>query len=68
MKQFINEYLQTLASKVNMPYVNITLDVGAAINAYKYLWNNYVISNTVVIQPGDFHLMRENFKSYLFLE
>ena len=64
MKQFINEYLQTLASKANMPYVN----VGAVINAYKYLRNNYDISNTVVIQPGDFHLMRENFKSNLFLE
>ena len=36
MKQFINEYVQTLASKVNRPYANITLDVGAAINAYKY--------------------------------
>ena len=64
MKQFINEYLQSLASKVNMTYVN----VGAVINAYKYLRNNYDISNTVVIQPGDFHLMRENFKSNLFLE
>ena len=37
------EYLQTLASEVGMPYVNITLDVGAAINACKYLWNNYDI-------------------------
>ena len=24
---------------IYMPYVNITLDVGAAINAYKFLWN-----------------------------
>ena len=50
MKQFINEYLQTLATKVDMPHVNIMLDVGAAINVYKYLWNNYDIFNTVVIQ------------------
>ena len=62
------EYLQTLASKVGMSYVNITLDVGAAINAYKYLWNNYNIFNTVVIYFGDFHLMTENFKVNLFLE
>ena len=27
-------YLQQLANDVNMPYVNITLDVGAAINAF----------------------------------
>ena len=27
------EYLQTLASEVGMPYVNMKLDVGAAINA-----------------------------------
>ena len=26
-------YLQQLANDVNMPYVNITLDVGAAISA-----------------------------------
>ena len=68
MKQFIYEYLQTLATKVDMPHVNIMLDVGAAINVYKYLWNNYDIFNTVVIQLGNFHFMRENFKVNLFLE
>ena len=31
-------YLQSIATKVNMVYVNITLDVGAAIKAYKVLW------------------------------
>ena len=60
------EYLQTLASEVGMPYVNITLDVGAAINACKYLWNNYDIFNTVVIHLGDFHLMKDNFKVIFF--
>ena len=68
MKQFINEYLQTFVSKIDIPYVNITLDVGAAINVYKYLWNNYDIFSTVVVQRGDFHFMRENFKVNLFLE
>jgi len=32
-------YLQTLAEKVNMPFVNVTLDVGAAMNAYLVTWN-----------------------------
>ena len=30
-------YLKSLASECNMPYVNITLDVGAAINAFKFI-------------------------------
>ena len=59
------EYLQTLASEVGMPYVNIKLDVGAAINAYKYLWD---IFNTKVIHLGDFHFMKENVKVNLLLE
>jgi hypothetical protein len=32
-------YLQSLATEVKMPYVNITLDVGAAMNAYLVTWN-----------------------------
>ena len=31
------EYLQQLAAEANMPYVNITLDVGAAMSAFKLL-------------------------------
>ena len=62
------EYLQALASKVGMPYVNITPDDGGAINPYKYLWNNYDIFNTMVIHLGDFHLMKVIFKVNLFLE
>ena len=62
------EYLQTLVSEVGMSYVNITLDVGAAINAYKYLWNNDGIFNTAVNHLGNFHFMKENFKVNLFLE
>ena len=31
------EYLHSLAHSINMPYTNIALDVGAAINAYKFL-------------------------------
>ena len=31
--------MQKLVEEVNMPYVNVTLDVGAAMNAYKLWWN-----------------------------
>ena len=55
-------YLQKLANDVNMPYVNITLDVGAAINAYKVLWNFQAQFNNVFIHLGDFHFLKENFK------
>ena len=32
------EHLQALANSVNMKYVNVTLDCGAAINAFKTIW------------------------------
>ena len=50
------DYLQKLAADVNMPYVNITLDVGAAVNAYKP--SQY---ENIVIHLGDFYFMEENF-------
>ena len=31
------KYFQVLAKEMNMPYINITLNVGAAINAFKLL-------------------------------
>ena len=55
-------YLQSLATSSNMPYVNITLDVGAAINAYKFLWSNQRLFSNVMIHLGDFHFMKENFQ------
>ena len=55
-------YLQSLAASVFMPYVNITLDVGAAINAFKFLWSKVDWLNNVVIHLGDFHFMKENFQ------
>ena len=55
-------YLQGLSSDVNMPYVNITLDVGAAINAFKLIWNYEEDFKNIVIHLGDFHFMKENFK------
>ena len=55
------ETLQSQESKVNTPYVNITLDVGAAINAYKVLWNFLSKFKNIVIYLGDFHYIKEAF-------
>ena len=43
------EYLQSLAHSVKMPYTNLTLDAGAAINAYKFLWNTSDMYDHVII-------------------
>ena len=32
-------YMQKLCKEVNMPYINIKLDLGAAMPAYKVVWN-----------------------------
>ena len=51
-----------MAASVKMPYVNVTVDVGAAINAYKTIWylpNQY---HNIVIHLGSFHFLKENFK------
>ena len=39
-----------------MPYFNITLDMGAAINAFKVSWNIKEEFNNVATHLGDFHL------------
>ena len=54
-------YLQRLAVEVNMPYVNVTLDVGAAMNAERMLWNYPDTFKNILIHLGDFHFMKENF-------
>ena len=62
------EYLQSLSDQVNMPYVNITLDVGAAMNAFKTVWSHPTKFQNIVIHLGDFHFIKENFQvSFLFL-
>ena len=53
------QYFQKLAEEMNMPYVNVTLDVGAAINAYKLLWKYTKQFSNVIIHLGDFHVMKE---------
>ncbi len=50
-------YLQQLASEVNMPYVNVTLDVGAAMNAFKLIWNFPDQFANVIIHCEDFHFI-----------
>ena len=60
------EYCQLLSSEVNMPYTNTTLDVGAAINAFKYIWSNNNTFSNVVIHLGDFYFMKEIFKVKIF--
>ena len=53
-------YMQKLADEANMPYVNLTLDVGAAINAYKVIWNYPDTFRNIMIHLGDFHFIKEN--------
>ena len=55
------EIIQNRARKANMPYSNVTLDVGAAINTYKVLWNYEDKFKNIVIHLGDFHFMKECF-------
>jgi hypothetical protein len=56
------QYLSSLSDEVNMAYVNITLDVGAAMNAFKFMWNYKDKYDNVVIHLGDFHFMKEIFQ------
>ena len=55
------EYLQNLARQANMKYVNMTVDCGAVINAYKTIWQYRRKFENVIIHVGDFHFMKENF-------
>ena len=52
--------LQSQASEVNMPYVNIALWVGAAINAYKVLWNFPSKFKKHCYSSGEFSLYKES--------
>ena len=60
------EYCQYLSSEVNVSYTKTTLDVGAAINAFKYFWSNNETFSNVLIHLGDFHIMKENFQVKVF--
>ena len=51
-----------MAATANMPYVNITLDVGTALNAFKFLRNGMQQYENVQIHLRDFHFMKEIFQ------
>ena len=55
-------YFQKLSRACNMPYVNITVDVGAAINAYKTVWMYPQQYSNIIIHLGSFHFLKENFQ------
>ena len=55
-------YLQSMTASVNMPYINVTLDVGVAINAYKTIWSLPNQCHNIVIHLGSFHFLKENFQ------
>ena len=59
---FLQYYLPRLAERVNMPLVNITVEVGAAINAYFVTWYDPIRFDDVVIHLESFHSLKENFK------
>ena len=44
-----------------MSYVNVTLDVVASINAYELLPKNSQQFSNVIINLGNFHMIKENF-------
>ena len=46
---------------MNMPSANIMFETGAAINAFKVIWNNPEKFSNIVIHLGDFHWMKEVF-------
>ena len=46
------EYLQELANQMNMPYVNVSLDVGAAMNAYLLTWNEPEVFKNIIIHTS----------------
>ncbi len=61
----INQYLEFfmgLSKEANMPYLNIMLDVGAAMSAFKYIWAQAEQYRNVCLHLGMFHFMKENFK------
>ena len=57
IQQYI-EYLQSLAG-LNL---NITIDVGTALNAFKFLRNGLEKYQNVAIHLGDFYFTKEYFE------
>ena len=55
------EMLLLRAGIVNVPHVNLILDAGAYVNAYRLLCNYPDKFSKIVLHPGDFHFMKEVF-------
>ena len=53
--------LQTTATITKMRYVNLTLDAGAYVNAYRVLCNYPKVFSNLILHLGDFHYMKELF-------
>ena len=53
------EILIDRAKRANIPYINVILDVGGALKAYKVLWNCQDEFNSIFIHLGDFHFIKE---------
>ena len=60
-------YFQKLAKVVGMPYVNVDIDVGAAMNALRTVWNYPEEYKNVIIHLRSFHFLKENFQVSLFV-
>ena len=55
------EMLLLRAEKVNVPYVNLTLNAGDYMNAYRVLCNYPDKFSKMVLPLGNFHFMKEVF-------
>ena len=55
------EMLLFRAGKVNVPYVNLTLDAGAYVNTYRVLCYYPDKFSKILLHLGDFHVMKEVF-------
>ena len=56
------KFLESQAKQMNLQYCNITLDVGAAMNAFLVKWQREEEFKNIIIHLGDFHFLKENFK------
>ena len=61
------EQFQKLSKAMHMEYINITLDIGKAMSAYKFLWRNLEQFLNIVTDIGDFNYLKENFKVIVLL-
>ena len=52
------EILIECAKRLNIPYINVTLDVEGTLKAYKVLWNFQDEFKSIFIHFGDFHFIK----------